>query len=568
MGPRPMFGTRRKLANGKLGEYVWKSFDQVHELAGNLARAFLTMDLLADIKSEGYRTRAMGIFCKTREEWMITWIALWYCGGCIVPLYDTLGEESTEWIIQQTELKAIAVASQHISRLLKLKKEGRIPTLKHVIALDEMKPADIAEVEAAGMKVIKYLDCAEAGKKSGLVLKPVVNPESLATICYTSGTTSRPKGVMLTHKNYVAMSDGIMKLPFVKPGPQQTCICWLPLAHVFEQFTAVVMIAMGIRNGFYSGDVATIVDDLQLLKPQYFGSVPRVFNRVYEKVTNETSKMTGFKKYLYNKAVAAKVSRLRTTGCFTHFLYDKLVFKKIRNMLGGNISLIFVGGAPVSAEVQEMCRVWLSCSIVQGYGQTETSGPVIAQQDYDTVPGSIGAPMPQTEAKIVDVPEMNYYSTDKTDGLDTPRGEVWVRSPTVSLGYWRAPEQTKEAFAEGGWTRTGDIVKMLPSGHLTIIDRKKNIFKLCQGEYIAPDKLENIYQRCVYVAQIFVTGDSYKTFLVAVVVPRADTLASWAKEHNVQATYEELCKNTEVKAAIIKDLEALGRESKVIQWNT
>ncbi len=480
MGARPMFGTRQKLADGKLGAYVWKSYDQVYELSRNLARGFITQDLLSEVEYDGIRTRTFGIFCKTREEWMITWIALWYCGACIVPLYDTLGEESAEWIVKQSELKTIATATAHIPRLLKLKNEGRIPSLKCIVALDEMKKEELEAVEKAGIKLIHYAECAEAGKKSGLELKPNVVADTLATICFTSGTTSTPKGVMLSHKNYLAMVVAITSLPFVRPDPlTQSCICWLPLAHVFEQFTAVVMFAMGIKNGFYSGDVAKIVDDLQLLKPSYFGSVPRVFNRVFEQVGKETKKLTGFKKYLYNKAVAAKVARLRSTGCYTHYFYDKFVFGKIRGMLGGNISLIFVGGAPVSAEVEEMCRVWLGCTIVQGYGQTETVGPVFAQGENDIVPGSIGSPMADIEAKVVDVPEMNYLSTDMTDGKPTPRGELWVRGPVVTRGYWRAPEQTKEAF-EGEWIKTGDIVKILPTGHATIVDRRKNIFKLCQ----------------------------------------------------------------------------------------
>ncbi len=479
-GPDPMYGTREKNEKGEFGKYKWKTWDQIYEIVISFAKACEEMGLCPTIEEDGRKVRALGIFCKTREEWMCTWIATWYLSGCIVPLYDTLGDESIEWIVKQAELRTIVTTTPFIGKLARLKHEGRLDHLHTVITIEEPTKEEAELLAKTDLKVLRFYQCIEIGKKSSVVLKPTVYPDSLATICYTSGTTSKPKGVMLTHKNYTSMADGILSMPFLKPKHDHTCICWLPLAHVFEQFVVVVCIAAGIKVGFYSGDVLKLVNDIQELKPQYFGSVPRVFNRVYEQVNKQVSSLTGFKKWLYNKGVAAKLQRLRTTGNNKHAFYDRFVFAKIRNMLGGNIELVFVGGAPLSPEVQEMSRIWLSCNIVQGYGQTETTGPIFVQDADDTYPASLGRPLIHVEGKLQDIPEMKYFSTDTTGGKPTPRGEIMVRGAGISPGYWRDPVMTKETFTSDGWIHTGDVGRMAPQGYMTIIDRKKHIFKLAQ----------------------------------------------------------------------------------------
>ncbi len=528
-----MYGTRQKLPDGTFGHYTWKSFDQIYEIVTSFAKACVQLDLCPEIESEGRKVRMMGIFCKTREEWMTTWIASWYFGGCVVPLYDTLGDESVEWIVNQTDLRAIVTAPATIGKLVKLKQQGKIDILKAIITVDEPSKDDLEQVARTDLKLYRYKEMIEIGSKSKVELKPKVTPDSLAVICFTSGTTSRPKGVMLTHRNYTSMGEGILSLKFLHPKDGEGLLCWLPLAHVFEQFTAVICLSVGMKVGFYSGDVTKLTNDLQELKPAYFGSVPRVFNRIYEQMMKETAKLTGFKKYLYNRAVAAKTERLRTTGSYTHSFYDRFVFKKIRNMMGGQVILIFVGGAPLSPEILEMARVWLSCIIVQGYGQTETAGPIAAQDPDDIYPASIGYPLVHCESKLQDIPEMKYFSTDMTDGQPTPRGEIMFRGPALAAGYWKDPAMTKETFTEDGWIHTGDVGRLSPQGHMTIIDRKKHLFKLAQGEYIAPESLENVYIKSLYVGQIFVTGDSYNTFLIAVVVARSETAMGWAKEKGI-----------------------------------
>jgi len=517
--------------------------------------------MCAEVKEGKYKTRTLGIFCKTREEWIFSWIATWYIGGCVVPLYDTLGKDSIVWIIEQAEIKTVVTTVPDITRLIKLKKEGKINPLKNIIALEEVSKEETKAIEECGMKLYNFQECIENGKRSKVELKPEVYPDTLATICYTSGTTANPKGVMLTHRNYISVSEGIASLEFIEFRYGETCICWLPLAHVFEQFTVAVCLVSGVKTGFYSGNIGALVDDLKELKPEYFGSVPRVFGKIYERTNNQVSKLSGFKKWFYNKGVSAKLDYLRTSGSTSYSFYDRFVFSEIRNLVGGKLVLVFLGGAPIAPDVLQMSRIWLSCNIVQGYGQTETSGPILAQRADDIYPCSIGSTVPNAEGKLIDIPEMSYFSTDTTDGKPTPRGELLVRGGAVSPGYWRNPEMTKKTFTEDGWVHTGDVAKVWPGGYLTIIDRKKNLFKLAQGEYVAPESLENIYQLSSYVSQIYVTGNSYMNFVVAIIVPREDTMAEWAKKNGLDANYDLIRKNDKFKLDILKDLARIAIES-------
>jgi long-chain acyl-CoA synthetase len=559
-GPESLYGSREKLPNGKFGKYIWKSYDEVYDIVTSFAKTLTERDLCMEVKEGGKKTRTLGIFCKTREEWVFSWIASWYITGCVVPLYDTLGEDSIIWIVEQAELKTVVTTVPYITSLIKLKKEGKIKLLENIITLEDVSAEEAKQIQEYGMKLYHFKECIENGRKSKVVLEPKVTPDTLATICYTSGTTARPKGVMLTHRNYITMSEGVNSLGFVEFVYGESCICWLPLAHVFEQFTVALCIVSGVRTGFYSGEVTDLVDDLKELKPEYFGSVPRVFGNIYEKTTKEISKLSGFKKWFYNRGVAAKLDYLKTTGSCSYSFYDRLVFNKIRSATGGKLLIVFLGGAPISPEVLQMSRIWLSCNIVQGYGQTETTGPILAQRADDVYPCSIGSTLSHAEGKLVDIPEMNYFSTDTTDGKPTPRGELLVRGGAVTPGYWRNPEMTKQTITEDGWIHTGDVAKISPWGHVTIIDRKKNLFKLAQGEYVAPEGLENIYQLSSYVKQIFVTGNSYMNFVVAIIVPRHDTMAEWAKKKGIKVDYDAIVKNSDFKLELLKDLARIAKE--------
>ena len=202
-GSEALFGTREKRPNNELGNYVWKSYDEVHEIVTSLAKTFEELNLCHDIEDQGRHVRTLGLFCKTSEEWVFTWMAMWYVSGCVVPLYDTLGEESIEWIIKQAELKTVVTTTPFIEKLANLKLAGNLEFLKTVITIENPSEEVLEILKKSGVKVLKFWECIEMGKKSKETLRMDATPDTVATICYTSGTTSKPKGVILTHRNYL-----------------------------------------------------------------------------------------------------------------------------------------------------------------------------------------------------------------------------------------------------------------------------------------------------------------------------------------------------------------------------
>jgi len=232
-----------------------------------------------------------------------------------------------------------------------------------------------------------------------------------------------------------------------------------------------------------------------------------------------------------------------------------LLFNKIKAKLGGRVRMIITGSAPIGADVLEFLRICFCCNVFEGYGQTEASAASTVTLTGDCTVGHVGPPVPSVEIKLVDVPEMNYHATDKPN----PRGEICVKGYSVFPGYYKDEQNTAEALDSQGWLHSGDIGLFLPNGCLKVIYRKKNIFKLSQGEYVAPEKLENVYVKHNLVAQIFVHGDSLQSTLVAIVVPDVETAVPYAKSNGIEGGLEGLCKNAAFQKKLLTELNALGK---------
>uniref|UniRef100_A0A8C0UCF5 Long-chain-fatty-acid--CoA ligase n=1 Tax=Cyanistes caeruleus TaxID=156563 RepID=A0A8C0UCF5_CYACU len=374
--------------------------------------------------------------------------------------------------------------------------------------------------------------------------------EDLAVICFTSGTTGNPKGAMITHQNIVSNASAFVKTTekSFTPSTDDVLISFLPLAHMFERIVECVVLCHGARIGFFQGDIRLLMDDLKTLQPTVFPVVPRLLNRMFDKVN------TSLKRWLLDFASKRKEAELRSGIVRNNSFWDKVIFRKIQASLGGRVKLMVTGAAPVSASVLTFLRAALGCQFYEGYGQTECTAGCSLSLPGDWTAGHVGAPMPCNIIKLVDVQEMNYLAAKG-------EGEVCIKGLNVFRGYLKDPEKTAEALDKDGWLHTGDIGKWLPNGTLKIIDRKKHIFKLAQGEYIAPEKIENVYLRCEAVAQVFVHGESLQAFLVAVVVPDPDTLHNWAKKKGFEGSYKELCGNKDVKKYILEDMVRIGKES-------
>lgn len=262
----------------------------------------------------------------------------------------------------------------------------------------------------------------------------------------------------------------------------------------------------GMKCGFYAGNTLKLTEDIGLLAPTLFPSVPRLYNKIYGKIKDGMNAATGIKAWLVKKAVNSKMTDLKNGKGFKHAFYDKIVFKKMKALLGGKIRLMITGSAPIAGDVLDFLKICFSAPICEGYGMTETCAGSVITFSNDPMTGIVGGPLQNVKIKLRDIPEMNYFS-EGTDSDPTPKGEVMIWGPSIMSGYFKNPEKTAESFLDG-WLLSGDVGCVFPNGAIKIIDRAKNIFKLSQGEYIAPEKLENVYVKSQFVAQIWIHGDS------------------------------------------------------------
>eukprot|EP00775_Hariotina_reticulata_P012349 gene12349-12483_t len=285
-----------------------------------------------------------------------------------------------------------------------------------------------------------------------------------------------------------------------------------------------------------------------------FIGVPRVFDRIYSGIVDKIKLAGGIKKLLFDWGFARKLFYIKAG-----FKQDKLVFSKVKQGLGGNVKLIVSGGAPLAPHVEEFLKVAMCTPVVQGYGLTETcAASCIAVPDVWALNGTNGPCTPCTELRLESVPEMNYDATADEE----PAGEVLLRGPQLFSGYYKAPEKTAEVLDSEGWFHTGDIGVITKAGGLKIVDRKKNIFKLSQGEYIAVEKLEAIYKKVPSIEQVWVYGNSFKSSLVAVVVPKEEAIQAWAQSNGKTGSIAELCKDPEAQKWIIEELQITGKLNK------
>ncbi|TKS72769.1 Long-chain-fatty-acid--CoA ligase 1 [Collichthys lucidus] len=553
--------------------YEWMSYKEVMERTENLGSAFLH-------KGHSKTTNChIGIFSQNRPEWTISELACYSYSLVSVPLYDTLGTEAIGYIIDKASIATIVCdVVDKVNLVLDCVKDTE-HTVKNIVLMETPSEDLVSRGQQAGIHILSLQEMETIGKANHQPPVPP-RPEDMAVVCFTSGTTGNPKGAMLTHGNIVANCSAFIKttescaktipgdamlsfLPLAHMfervvesqcpvSPSDVHISFLPLAHMFEKVVQGVMIVHGASIGYFQGDIRTLSDDLSTLKPTVFPVVPRLLNRMYDKIFGQAN--SSLKRWVLDFAFRRKEAEMLKGIMRRDTIWDRLIFRKVQASLGGRVRLMATGAAPISPTVLTFLRAAIGCQFFEGYGQTECTAGCTLTMPGDWTAGHVGAPLPCNTIKLVDVSEMNYLAVNG-------EGEVCVKGPNVFQGYLKDPEKTKEAIDEDGWLHTGDIGKWLPNGTLKIVDRKKHIFKLAQGEYIAPEKIENLYTRSDAVAQIYVHGDSLQACLVAMVVPDPDFLPAWVKRKlGLEGSYQELCGRAEVKAAIFEDMQRLGKE--------
>ena len=570
-GPVRMVGYRKRLSKDNFEKkYSWMTYKEMFDICINFAKGveFLKLCPIFHSKISG-DFKFLGIYSKNRLEWIMAYLGSHANNATVVTIYDTLGEKAMEYIFNQTELETILIEACNLSKIIKLIKEKRTNKLKNLIVVDsEDEPQILEELKSLGINIFTFDTILEKGKNEGknIALNPA-KPESICTICYTSGTTGNPKGAMVSHEALESTINCMDHTGF-EYFENDIYLSFLPYAHIMETLIFALIMTHGRTFALFSGNVRNLVEDAQICRPTIMTSVPRVFQRIYAEIQKGLSKESRITQKIFNFAIKQKMKDFKETGIITNPLLDTLIFKKIRNILGGRMRFMLVGSAPMDPELMSFLQCSLSCKIVEGYGQTEDCAGVLISSQYDRVCQHLGGPGWNGEIKLVDVKDLDYLSTDvdPQTGISHPRGELCVRGPLLFKGYLDDEENTKKAIDEDGWLHTGDIAMVLTEhgNAIRIIDRVKNIFKLQQGEYVAPEKLENVLSDSPYVEQIFVHGESLQNYLIAIIVPNKGKVIEFLNGKGIECNnenYKEYFENEDLKNEILKNLEDIGRKA-------
>ncbi|KAL5116653.1 medium-chain fatty acid-CoA ligase faa2 [Pleosporales sp. CAS-2024a] len=559
-------------ATGKFGAYAWQDYATIARRRKHFGAGLVHLHRQAGVTAASY---GIGLWCQNRPEWQITDLAAMSQSLFTVSIYDTLGPDTTEYIINHAELACVVTGINHVTALLKLK--PRLPSLKLIVVLDplshgelpgESSKGDLLNSMAAELGVaVHYIQDVEAlGEQQPLPMNPP-SPDHIATINYTSGTTGNPKGVVLTHKNAHAATVAAM-VTLGSSEPQIIC-SFLPLAHIYQRLSEHQALASGSAIGYFHGNVLELVDDLQTLRPTMFTGVPRLYNRFASKIKEATVEAAGIRGALSRHVVAAKSAAIQDKHkpTNTHMVYDRIWSNKVAAGLGlDRVKTMVTGSAPIDPSLHQFLRIVFSNNFAQGYGLTETYALSLIQHNDDLSTGNCGGVAPTAEHCLLDVPDMEYFSTDKPHA----RGELLTRSTTQFREYFRNDEETAKAVDADGWFHTGDICSVDELGRFKIIDRRKNVLKLAQGEYISPERIENVYlANCGWIASAYVHGDSHQAFLVAILGVAPDMFPAFASkalgskiaEGDVAALQAALT-NKKVEKAVLKELDRVGRKSK------
>ncbi|MGF1670141.1 MAG: AMP-dependent synthetase/ligase [Balneolaceae bacterium] len=443
----------------------------------------------------------VSIHSENRTEWLIADQAILSIGAANVPIYTTQPGDQIKYILENSETKVHIVSNDEMFADTKpiIKK---VKSVKAIITFDKSKHKKLKHFD----DIIK-LGREQHEEIPGIFnqLKLELKPDTLATLIYTSGTTGTPKGVMLTHNNISHnVRAAIDRMPF-RQGElkSQNVLSYLPLSHVFERLMSYMYFCMGAKIYFIE-DIEEIRDDFQTVKPWFMATVPRLMEKIQTGVKVRGQELSGIQKNLYYWAVQRTEkfdpdNPPKGLRALQHKIADKLVYNKIRKLFGGELRAAVSGGAALSPEV--FCFInAIGIFIGQGYGLTETSPVVSVQERGNMKIGSSGKPLPDVSVKIAG------------------DGEIIVKGPNVMKGYYKMEEQTKEVLTEDGWFKTGDIGKLDETGNLYITDRKKSVFKLSTGKYVAPQNVENQILNSGFIDQIVVLGYSQK-FCSALIVP-------------------------------------------------
>lgn len=577
----PLFGTRKLVAretevtpDGRsfeklhLGEYQWLSYGESFKAVCSFASGLVHL-------GHGNDER-VAIFADTKAEWQIALQGCFRRNITVVTIYASLGEGALCHSLNETEVTTVVCGPKELKKLVDI--SGQLDTVKRVIYINEEGVStDISLAQNnSSWQLSSFEEVQKLGQEKPVeAVMPVAS--DVAVIMYTSGSTGLPKGVMMTHGNVLATVSAVMTIvPGL--GSKDVYLAYLPLAHILELAAEAVMVAAGAAIGY--GTPLTLTDtsnkikkgtkgDSSVLKPTLMTAVPAILDRVRDGVRKNVDAKGGMAKTLFDLSYQRRLAAINGSwfGAWglEKLLWDFIVFKKVRAILGGHVRFLLSGGAPLSGDTQRFINICLGAPIGQGYGLTETcAGGAFSEHD-DTSVGRVGAPLPCVYVKLIDWPEGGYLTSDSP----MPRGEIVIGGPSVTLGYFKNEDKTKEVYKvdERGmrWFYTGDIGRFHPDGCLEIIDRKKDIVKLQHGEYVSLGKVEAALSVSPYVDNIMVHADPFHSYCVALIVASHHTLENWASQQGINyGDISELCKKPEaikeVQSSLVKAAKAAKLE--------
>lgn len=546
--PRVFFETATKhAAKLSLGKkpasgqpYAYLSYAELAERVRQMAAAMLEMGVEAHER--------VAIMSENSPEWVISDLGIMSTGALNVPVYPTLTHEQLEYILNDCEAKGIVVSNNtHYQKVLRIWKE--VPSLKFIVYVDPVVEDANCEIETLSFAALLEKGAASLSQHETTITERIAGtqPDDLCSIIYTSGTTGNPKGVMLTHKNFMSNAIESSKI-LVGPIPEMKILelSFLPLSHVLER---VVYYALVVVNGgsiAYVESMDTITQNLLEVQPTVLASVPRIYEKIYNKVIEQVHHGSSLKQSIFNWA-------LNTGKAYFHakqkgqvgFLLQKkmdlanrLVFDKIKAKTGGQLQVLISGGAPLMREIAEFFA-YIGMPILEGYGLTESSPVICVSRRGKLKFGTVGPPIPGVEVKIAE------------------DGEILARGPNIMKGYYHNDEATAEAITDG-WLHTGDIGELDQDGYLRITDRKKEILVMSNGKNVAPNQIEGLLKTSPYIEQMVLIGDNRK-YISALIVPSFDALQKEADALGLhQLSREEMCRQEKLQTFMREEIDRLS----------
>lgn len=515
-------------ANKVNGEWKKYSAIEVIEIVNQVSLGLMKLGVKKDDK--------IAIISPNRPEWNFIELGIQQLGAVSVPMYPTITIEDYKYIFNDAEVKFIFVSGKDLlAKVIEATK-----TLEGIVGIYTFDKVEGAKHWS------EVTDLAEKENITQLEsFKAAVEPDDLLTLIYTSGTTGQPKGVMLTHHNIISNIDGIITAESLPLLSDERALSFLPLCHIYERTDVYVYMYYGV-SVYYAESMETIADNLREIKPHVFATVPRLLEKVYDKIVAKGFELSGIKKQLFFWALnlGLKYDPMKPMGWWYDIqlkIARKLIFSKWQEALGGNIKLIASGSAALQPRLSRV--FWAAeIPIAEGYGLTETSPVISSSILSDFRVGCVGTVLPNIDLKIAE------------------DGEICVKGPSIMKGYYKKPEATAEAIDAEGWFHTGDIGELSEGKYLKITDRKKEIFKTSGGKYVAPQLVENKLKESVLIEQAIVVGEGQK-FPSALLIPDFHALKEWCSRNGVDYLDDaQIIKNKKVKEKFNEEVKTLMKD--------